>query len=67
MVWSRINVFDVYSKEGGFAMIFCPVSGNWCGNYAVDEDFKLACNCECINDDNVAISGDYLPGVVFEE
>lgn len=48
-------------------MIFCPVSGNWCGNYAVDEDFKLACNCECINDDNVAISGDYLPGVVFEE
>lgn len=39
-------MFDVYSKEGGFAMIFCPVSGNWCGNYIVNEDGELLCDCK---------------------
>lgn len=47
-------------------MIFCPLSGNWCGCYTFDGDYKLMCSCEHVRDD-VEVTVNECDGVVFEE
>jgi len=47
-------------------MIFCPASGNWCNLYAFDKDYKLTCDCECLEKDKELTVKD-CGGVLFEE
>ena len=38
------------ARKGDEVMILCPINGDWCNKYVFDEDWKLSCDCELIND-----------------